>query len=458
MRRTAACLALPLVVAQTDLSRPFNKSSNYGTHTALLDVLMQLTDIKTAVLLNHSEIALDYARADTYGVDSLQFQWSVTKSWSSFLVGVLIDQGFLESEHVTLEEIFSSPEYDATWAAVDCKKSKKKKITVKELLTMTSGFWDAWDFDNWHANADSLADALNKPWFKGVRGSFAYTNPSILAYVIYACSNQTVLEFANSTGALAALDINTRDICWQQNAEGHETIGTGLYASAVQMAKLGQLYLQKGRSGDAQVVSRSWVEKSQHAVTWEGALDGDYSWFWEASCYDWGDDDEDDDGDEDDDDDGWTPRWYGYLWKLFGDVAPYNTTVAAEGADGQYIVIFQEHDAVFTCTAECEPASVALVEIVEDYLRGQREFDVSDYYTPGACSYSYSFTDIDDCNSYAPTMPPTLRPTMAPTPRASYDTTPRAEFSAGDPGAVFSAGVIVGSVFACLVGFEGLIP
>ena len=315
LRPLVLALSVLPAAADFDLSLPFAQSSAYNTQTAFLDDVAQISGVKTAMFLHDSEVVFDYARSDTTssgGLDSLQVQWSVTKSWASFLMGVLIDEGYLANEHVTLEEVFTSPDYDSTWASVT-NAAAKKTITVQELLTQTAGYW--WCWWEWHANPDSLLQALNFCWASSTRGSFSYANPSILAYILYELTGETPLEFAESTGVFAALGIAPGDLTWDQNAEGIEMFGYGMYASAVQMAKLGQLYMQHGKSGDAQVVSRAWVSRSQSPHVW--AYTGHH----------------------------------GYLWWVQGSSPPYNSTYSAIGADGQYVTLFQDHGAVLAFTS-----------------------------------------------------------------------------------------------------------
>ena len=179
--------------------------------------------------------------------------------------------------------------------------------------------------------------------FFPVKSVRADTNPSILAYVIYECSGLTPLEFAESTGAFAALGIAPGDIAWEKNADGIEMIGYGMFVSVVHMAKLGQLYLQNGDSGGMPIVSRAWVQRSQqtHAFPNYG----------------------DDFGDR-----------YGYAWWIQGIEKPFNSTFAAIGHEGQYVVLFQNYRAVLTCTSDSYFASNALVELVEENFLGERTF------------------------------------------------------------------------------------
>ena len=66
--------------------------------------------------------------------------YSVTKSFTSALIGICLDKGLLDSINIPMLNYF--PEYKNTIANFD---SLKAKITIRDLLTMTSGFtWDEW--------------------------------------------------------------------------------------------------------------------------------------------------------------------------------------------------------------------------------------------------------------------------------------------------------------------------
>ena len=161
-----------------DLSLPFVQRPEYNNQTTFLDDVAQISGIKTAMLLYDSEVVFDYARADTEsdgGLDSLQIQWSVTKTWSSFLIGVLIDEGYLASEHVTLEEIFTDSDYTGPGRC----QTRLKTIgagapTQRPGIGVLVGV--ARDPDS--RSRRSTFAGLPRP------GSFSYANPSILAYII----------------------------------------------------------------------------------------------------------------------------------------------------------------------------------------------------------------------------------------------------------------------------------
>jgi hypothetical protein len=84
------------------------------------------------------------------------------------------------------------------------------------------------------------------------------------ADIIQNCSDQSPLEYAISSGLFPAIGIFEGDLVWDTNAEGPEGIGVGLLASPRQMASLGMLFLQNGRSGSTQVVNAEKPKNAEH--------------------------------------------------------------------------------------------------------------------------------------------------------------------------------------------------
>ena len=107
-------------------------------------------------------------------------QYSVTKSWASVIVGKMVTDGLLASEDVSLGELFRD---DSTWDGIS-QEGNKRAITVKEILTMTSGFYDG-GTGCCHQNSDSLHDALSVNFYQEAVGTFAYTNPSLIACKLF---------------------------------------------------------------------------------------------------------------------------------------------------------------------------------------------------------------------------------------------------------------------------------
>lgn len=199
------------------------------------------------------------------------------------------------------------------------------------MITMTSGLtwdWEAYmdlankvignpnpdpiqrdrDAENF-GGGGSLVDALSLsfiPMMEENRGTYDYlVSNNILSYVILKVSGLTPRQYL-AENILPALGIENDDIFWQAMSNGVEGAFHGLHLTANQMAKFGQLYLQRGATGSGnQLVSEDWIDDSLSVfVEGSGPLG---------------------------------PIKGGYLWFDKSDLSP--GTWCAEGAGGQYICV-----------------------------------------------------------------------------------------------------------------------
>ena len=134
----------------------------------------------------------------------------------------------------------------------------------------------------------SLVDALDisfMPMVEENRGSYDYlVMNNILSYVILKVSGLTPRQYL-AENILPALGIENDDLFWGHMSNGVENAFAQINLTAGQMAKFGQLYLQRGATGSGnQLVSEDWIDDSL-SVFVEGTLHilgqikGGYLWF-----------------------------------------------------------------------------------------------------------------------------------------------------------------------------------
>jgi CubicO group peptidase (beta-lactamase class C family) len=249
-----------LVHAQTtikDLSQDWTEGALYNKNKAYCKIQSAMTAGSTigyVVVQNGQLVAEGYTcGSDAAGKYDI---WSVTKSWSSFLIGVLVDQGKL-SVTETMGDVFNE---DADWVGVN-GAAEKKAVTIQELLTMSSGLVDA---ENDNNDQSTLQDVLNHVDFDANQtGEFYYLAAThILSRIIERRAGQTPREFATSAGIFSKLGMSDSDFEWTTFG-GVEGSAYGLMTNPRILAKLGQLYLQDGLSAPGeQLVSASWVNAS----------------------------------------------------------------------------------------------------------------------------------------------------------------------------------------------------
>ena len=201
---------------------------------------------------------------------------SVTKSIMSILIGIAIDKGMIKSVNQGVLEFF--PDY-----AVKRGEKTIQDVTLYHLLTMTAPYKyksEPWTkvctSEDWTKSVLDLLGGRN-----GIIGEFKYSTLGIhiLSAIITKVSNMTTLEFANEF-LFKPLGIEERKPYIVKNKEEHigfitskspkengwfcdnkgiVTSGFGLCLSAEDLAKLGQLCLNKGRVNNRQIVSSEWI-------------------------------------------------------------------------------------------------------------------------------------------------------------------------------------------------------
>ena len=226
---------------------------------ALAATLGQATTIgglRSVLVVRHGHLIAEQYFAGGGG-DSLYALRSVTKGVISLLVGIAIERGAIRGRSQPLGELFHPP-----LPALDPEAAA---ITVGDLLTMTGGFeWNegssVTEYNNWVLAPDQIDYLLARPIVSPPGTTFNYNSAAVhlLSAALELDAGGTA-AFADSH-LLAPLGIHARD--WELDDRGIPNGGAGLYLRPRDMAKIGQLVLQRGRSGNAAVVAGAWVDES----------------------------------------------------------------------------------------------------------------------------------------------------------------------------------------------------
>jgi CubicO group peptidase (beta-lactamase class C family) len=186
---------------------------------------------------------------------------SCTKSITSAAFGIAVDRGYIKDLDQPVYQIF--PERKIT--GLD---DAKKAITIKHLLTMTSGLQTddsyiyRWRGLNEMVQADDwLQFVLDRPMAEHPGTRFEYSNcvTFLLSAIIQKTTGMNTFEFMQKY-LFGPLDVS--DVKWESSPNG---ISVGYGAMSMMphdMAKIGWLYLNNGRWGDRQLVPEKWVTDS----------------------------------------------------------------------------------------------------------------------------------------------------------------------------------------------------
>lgn len=195
---------------------------------------------------------------------------SVTKSIASLAYGIALDRGDLPGLDQRVEEVFPQyfgPEDDA-----------KRAITVRHLLTMTSGL-NSLEADDGTLAVSWIGAYIQAPLISEPGAEFRYDGalPHLLSGMLTEATQLSLSEYMQQH-VFAPLDIT--GVTWETDPEGFTSGFSGITISARDLAKIGLLYLREGMWEGRQIVPREWVEASSQNQAPGGSAAAGYGYLW----------------------------------------------------------------------------------------------------------------------------------------------------------------------------------
>jgi CubicO group peptidase (beta-lactamase class C family) len=198
-----------------------------------------------------------------HGTDMHTMQ-SVSKSVTSAIFGVAITRGDFKSGLNTLVLKY----FDV--ATVKNVDDRKRRITLKDVLTMTTGL--NWNEENvayddprsdsslMEATDDWVRYAIDKPMAEEPGRIFNYSSGAteLLAYIFQKETGQDIDAYGQKY-LFAPLGIEHH---WKHSYLGVVDTEGGLYLNGEDLAKIGYLYLHDGVWAGKQIISKDWVRES----------------------------------------------------------------------------------------------------------------------------------------------------------------------------------------------------
>jgi CubicO group peptidase (beta-lactamase class C family) len=287
---------------------------------------------------------------NNYKKDDACHVMSATKSIVSLLIGIAIDQGLIENVNQHILDFF--PEYKV-------KKGEKTiyEVTIKNLLTMTAPYkykYEPWSkvcsSDDWTIAALDLLGGK-----KGLTGEFKYSTLGIhiLTGIISKVSGMKIVDYANKflfepIGVKKHINYlaetaeehkhftmckEPKENVWFCDPQGIGAAGYGLCFSADDMAKIGQLCLNKGIYNGKQIISPNWINEMVIPTYVTGKE--------------------------------FRNMIYGYLWWI---IDPERNIYAAIGNSGNVIYINSDNNIVITVTSYFKPTIFDRIDFIQEYI------------------------------------------------------------------------------------------
>ncbi len=220
--------------------------------------------------------------------------FSVTKSIISMLFGIALDKGCIKNLDEKVIDFF--PDYQI-------RKGEKtiQHITIRHLLTMTAPYKFKWNpYPKYFSSEDWVKSSLDLLGGSGTIGNFRYApviGIDILSGILINTTGESVLKFAQDN-LFSPLGISVdKNIYFQSKEEqldfykskgangwvadpnGTNTAGWGLSLTTMDMAKLGQLYLNEGY-GNGRQISGKWIAESTQVQSVWKARRLKYGYLW----------------------------------------------------------------------------------------------------------------------------------------------------------------------------------
>ncbi len=264
---------------------------------------------------NSNNVSINYDRNTRHEL------FSISKSITSLLTGIAIDNGLIASTDDFIVSHF--PDYADT-----LNTNEKNDITLFHSLTMQTGIdWNEFfatnsnrSFGPFTSSNDPLLYLFGLDQRDVAGSSFEYsTGVTTMVGELVARAADTTLDNYAATHLLTPLNIN--DVTWSSHNNGLIYAGHGITMRPIDMAKIGQLILDLGQWGSEHIVSPEWITESTSSHVTLG--------------------------------NNFTATGYGYYWwirEFQVDTNITTTAIYAAGSGGQYIYILPDYDlvAVFT--------------------------------------------------------------------------------------------------------------
>ncbi len=308
-------LAFPVLLCAlargTDLPRSAPEKQGVSS-TALLGFIAEaeakIDALHSVMIVRHGSVIAEGWWAP-YAAEEPHQMFSLSKSFTSTAVGLAVADGKLNVEDLVLK--FFPDE------APEKPSANLRAMRVRDLLTMSTGHHNE-DLQNFpYGGEENVVKKFLSLQVTHKPGTFfVYNTPAtyMLSAIVQKVTGQSVLEYLRPR----LFDpLGIANPTWEASKQGVSMGGFGLSIRTEDIAKFGQLYLQRGQWNGKQLVPAAWTETATSRWMSNGSNP--------ASDWDQG---------------------YGFqFWRC------RNGAFRGDGAHGQFCIVMPEHDTVIAITA-----------------------------------------------------------------------------------------------------------
>lgn len=292
-------------------------------------------DIHSLMIVQHGNVVAEKWQSEGKE-DKPHTLYSVSKTFTATAVGFAVGEGKLK---LTDKVISFFPDKLPTEVS-----DNLAAMTVRDLLTMNCGH-ETEIYDKLHDNKDVdwVKEFLAHPVEHKPGTCFTYNSIGtyMLSAIVQKVTGEKIVDYLFPR---LFRPLGIVDVVWEESPQGINTGGWGLSLKTEDLAKMGLLFLQKGKWNGKQVLPEGWTEEasSRQVSSVHGTVDAKKMKKL-AKTSDWA-------------------QGYGYqMWRC------RNNAYRADGAYGQYILVIPDKDAVIVITANL-PNMQAELNLIWKYL------------------------------------------------------------------------------------------
>ena len=286
-------------------------------------------ELHSFMLLRHGAVVAE-GWWDPYGPELVHTLYSTSKSFTATAVGVAASEGLLSPDDRVVDFF---PE-----SCPDSISPNLAAMKVRHLLSMSAGQEPDPTFRVNSEQSDWVKGFLATPVVHEPGSVFLYNTLAtyMLSAIVQKVSGEKLIDYLQPR-LFGPLGIEGHD--WESCPMGINVGGWGLRVHTEDMARFGQLFLQKGQWGGVQVLPAAWVEEAS-SIKIEQAPGAPQE---EKDASDW---------------------LQGYCYQMW---RCRHNAYRADGAFGQFIIVMPELDAVMVMTAET-PDMQGQINLVWEHL------------------------------------------------------------------------------------------
>jgi CubicO group peptidase (beta-lactamase class C family) len=304
-------------------SSPEKQGLDSDRLTQLIEIIRvgkEFPDLHSLLIVRNGSLVVE-EYFEEYSSEKLHTLQSVSKSFTSALIGIAIERGEIMGVDEKILDFFTGVRI------IKNMDDKKASMRLQDLLTMQSGT------DYHEGYTGSPHDELNRlergwdrfyldrPMIREPGTHFQYDSGGVIL-MSSMLKDRTGLHADGYAQKYLLGQLGITKVRWLKNRDGHPHTGGGLYLLPRDMAKFGLLYLNNGEWEGTQVVPSHWVKESvRKHVNLKRGNPGVVG--------------------------------YGYLWWILSPDpggAGKEYIYAAMGFRAQYIFVVPEHDMVIVVT------------------------------------------------------------------------------------------------------------